>query len=101
MEIDLTRSDLCSYPSGSQYQFWNGWSLLVPAFATGLLGGAVYVNAFTLIDREVQPAYREFSLTTASVADCIGIIAADVTSMFVQACLYKSIGIAEQADLSC
>lgn len=82
-------------------QFWNGWSLLAPAFFTGLLGGAVYVNAFTLIDREVEPAYREFALTTASVADSVGIISADVTSMFLQACLYKSLGFADQADMIC
>ena len=83
------------------HQFWNGWSLLIPAFVTGLLGGAVYVNAFTLIDREVERAYREFALTTASVADSIGIISADVTSMFLQACLYKSLGFAAQADMTC
>ncbi len=83
------------------YQFWNGWSLLLPAFVVGLLGGAVYVNAFTLIDREVEPAFREFALTTASVADSLGIIAADVTSMFLQACLYASLGFAEQADMRC
>ena len=85
----------------AMHQFWSGWSLLAPAFATGLLGGAVYVNAFTLIDREVEKAYREFALTTASVADSIGIISADVSSMWLQACLYKSLGFPEQADMTC
>ena len=81
--------------------FFYGWALLIPAFGVGLLGGAVYVNAFTLIDREIEPAYREFALTTASVADSIGIITADVTSMFLQACLYKSLGFPDQADMTC
>ena len=92
---------LCLFYLDAMLQFWSGWTLLAPAFATGLLGGAVYVNAFTLIDREVEPAYREFALTTASVADSIGIISADVTSMFLQACLYKSLGFPDQADMTC
>ena len=85
----------------AMHQFWNGLSLMLPAFLTGLLGGAVYVNAFTLIDREVERAYREFALTAASVADSLGIMSADVTAMFLQACLYQSLGFAEQADMTC
>lgn len=92
---------LCFFYLDAYHQFWNGWSLLAPAFATGLLGGAVYVNAFTLIDREVDRPYREFALTTASVADSIGVVCADVTSMFLQACLYKGLGFPEQADMRC
>lgn len=30
----------------------------LPRLAVGLLGGAVYVNAFTLISKEVPPQYR-------------------------------------------
>ena len=33
--------------------FMYGYVLLLPAFVTGLLGGAVYVNAFTLIDKNL------------------------------------------------
>jgi len=82
-------------------QFWNGLSLLVPAFITGLLGGGVYVNAFTLISKEVEQAYVEFSLSAASVADTFGIICGDILSMFLQGCLYQQLGFANQADVSC
>ena len=39
-----------------------------PRMAThaGLLGGAVYVNAFTLLSQEIEPEYREFSLVGPS-----------------------------------
>lgn len=43
----------------------------------GLLGGAVYVGAFSLIGAEVEPSLREFALGAASVADSVGIAVAD------------------------
>lgn len=79
---------------------WYNWGLLVPAFATGLLGGFTYVNAFTLISRDIAPRYREFSLAAASVADSIGVAAADVVGILLQGCLYKANGLAG-ADFSC
>lgn len=82
-------------------QFWNGWSLLVPAFITGLFGGFVYANAFALISKEVQEEYVEFSLTTASVGDSLGILVGDIVSMYIQACIFQSLGIADQADETC
>jgi battenin len=69
--------------------FLYSWLLLIPAGAAGLLGGAVYVNAFTLLAREVEPQYREFSLGAASVADSAGIAVADVSAVFIQGCLFK------------
>lgn len=80
--------------------FWYNWSLLLPCFGAGLLGGAVYVNSFTLIAREVEPQYREFSLGAASVADSAGIAVADVASIFIQGCLFKANAI-KGADYSC
>lgn len=53
----------------------------------GLLGGAVYVNAFTLISKDVDPRYREFSLSAASLGDSLGIAFADVTGIFIQVSL--------------
>lgn len=44
----------------------------MPCFCTGLLGGLVYVNAFTLISREVEAQFKEFSLGAASVAGISG-----------------------------
>ena len=51
---------------------------------TGLLGGAVYVNAFTLISRHVDPLRREFSLAAASLGDSLGIAFADIAGILIQ-----------------
>ncbi len=55
---------------------------------TGLLGGAVYVNAFTLISRHVDPLMREFSLAAASLGDSLGIVFADVAGVLIQVSAY-------------
>ncbi|KAL3159139.1 hypothetical protein ABBQ32_011133 [Trebouxia sp. C0010 RCD-2024] len=65
------------------------WVLLAPCLITGLLGGAVYVNAFTLISRQVDPLRREFSLAAASLGDSLGIAFADIAGILIQGCLYK------------
>ncbi|KAK9918138.1 hypothetical protein WJX75_001533 [Coccomyxa subellipsoidea] len=80
--------------------FWYNWWLLVPCFVTGLLGGAVYVNAFTLLSREVEPRLREFSLAAASLADSVGIALADICGVLIQGCLFKANGLAG-ADFTC
>jgi battenin len=92
---------LLLFSFNATHQFWNGLSLLVPAFITGLLGGGVYVNAFTLISKEVEQAYVEFSLSAASVADTLGIIGGDILAMFLQGCIYQQLGFANQADVTC
>lgn len=79
---------------------WYDWGLLGASFGAGLLGGAVYVNAFTLIAREVEPQFREFSLGAASVADSAGIAVADVAAIFVQGCLFRVNGL-DGADFKC
>ncbi|CAG9465622.1 unnamed protein product [Pedinophyceae sp. YPF-701] len=66
------------------------WWLLAPCFCVGLLGGGVYVNAFTLMSSEVPLQYREFSLGAASLADSLGICIADIFGIFVQGCLFKA-----------
>jgi battenin len=72
---------------------WWNWGLLVLALAAGLLGGAVYVNAFTLLAREVEPQLREFSLAAVCVADSLGIAAADLAAIAIQGCLFKLQGL--------
>ncbi|KAL3151769.1 hypothetical protein ABBQ38_012743 [Trebouxia sp. C0009 RCD-2024] len=66
------------------------WVLLAPCLITGLLGGAVYVNAFTLISRQVEPLRREFSLAAASLGDSLGIAFADIAGILIQGCLYRA-----------
>jgi battenin len=72
---------------------WWNWGMLVLAFGAGLLGGAVYVDSFTLLSREVAPALREFSLAAVCVADSLGIAAADVAAVLIQGCLFKLQGL--------
>ena len=62
---------------GNQFHWeWN--------VCAGLLGGAVYVNAFTLISRHVDPLRREFSLAAASLGDSLGIAFADIAGILIQ-----------------
>ena len=72
---------------------------IVLADQAGLLGGAVYVNAFTLISRHVDPLLREFSLAAASLGDSLGIAFADIAGILIQVsiarctfvCLYNAL----------
>jgi hypothetical protein len=50
---------------------------------TGLLGGAVYVNAFILIAKNVVPERVELALTTASLGDSMGAFPLPVTAPLV------------------
>lgn len=78
----------------SAYHVLYSWSLLVTlCFGAGLLGGGVYVNAFTLLSREVRPDRVEFALSAASVGDTIGIMLADCAGLVLQGCLYSVNGI--------
>ena len=80
--------------------FWADYSILVLCFTAGLLGGAVYVNSFTLITKRIDHQYHEFSLAAASVADSIGIVIADIVGVFLQCYIYKSHDI-PGASVSC
>jgi battenin len=77
--------------------WWYNYGLLLACFGAGLLGGAVYVNAFTLLAREVVPPLREFSLGAASLGDSLGIACADAAAVMIQGCLYRVNGLAGAA----
>ncbi len=72
---------------------WIDYSLLALCFVVGILGGAVYVGAFSLIAEETSPAVRQFSLASASVADSIGIISSNLMGLIIQYQLYKQHGL--------
>ncbi|KAK3232820.1 hypothetical protein CYMTET_56844 [Cymbomonas tetramitiformis] len=73
----------------AMHHIWYTWGLLFPCVVAGLLGGSVYANAFTLMGRELPLAEMELAMSTCSVADSIGILAANVCGLFIQSCLYK------------
>jgi hypothetical protein len=73
--------------------------LLPMCFFTGLLGGGVYIQGFQLLSRDwpkLTPASdparggvtTEVALATTSTAEGLGIVLADVLSLFIQSCLY-------------
>jgi len=61
----------------------------------------VYVNAYNRISSDLPTvSLREFALSAASVADSFGIVAADISGLFIQSCLYAKNGI-EGAVVKC
>lgn len=81
---------LVFFVTDAVWLYWWDWSLLGPCFCTGLLGGAVYVNAFTLIARKFPAGpRRELALTVTSLANTSGILISNVGGLFIQACLFK------------
>ncbi|UIZ24792.1 hypothetical protein KXD40_006743 [Peronospora effusa] len=69
--------------------FWYNWGLLFVCFVVGLLGGGVYVNAYTLLSKEVPPSHVELALAAVSVGDTVGVMLADCAGLFLQGCLYS------------
>ena len=58
----------------------SSWVMLVFSLWVGMLGGTLYVKAFSLIRRQAAPRLREFSLGVASVADTTGIVVSTLVS---------------------
>ena len=84
----------------SVHHYWYNYSLLLPCFYAGLLGGGVYVQGFSRINMDFPLDLREFAISSASVADGLGILIADVLSLFIQSCLYQRNGV-DGAIVSC
>eukprot|EP00804_Cyclotella_cryptica_P000004 CCRYP_013706-RB/>CCRYP_013706-RB protein AED:0.05 eAED:0.05 QI:382/0.66/0.75/1/0/0.25/4/80/517 len=84
----------------SIHHFWYDYSVLVLCLFAGLLGGSVYVQGYSRINLDVPIEIREFSLASAGVADSLGILLADVVSLFIQSCIYDRNRI-EGAVVSC
>ena len=77
------------------YELWYDWSILTLCFCVGLCGGAVYVGGFTLITIEMEESVRELSLSTASIADSVGIMGANIAGIFIQRSLYSHLGLSD------
>ena len=58
------------------------------------MGGAVYVNSFTLVAREVEPSLQEFALAATSVGESVGTLMADISGVFIQGCMFRINGLA-------
>jgi battenin len=73
----------------AMYKILYNYVLLLPAFFVGLLGGAVYVSGYQRINKDMPLSLREIALSTSSLADSCGILLADVSGLFIQACIYQ------------
>lgn len=69
------------------YVFPTVWIIFIIFIWTGLLGGAVYVNAFAKISNEVEEEEREFSLSATTVADSTGILFASLIAITLEPAL--------------
>lgn len=65
------------------------WIMLALVMFEGLLGGAAYVNTFDKLFREVEPRYKELSLSVTVISDSIGITLAAITALPVHDLLCK------------
>eukprot|EP00434_Breviolum_minutum_P022983 symbB.v1.2.020276.t1/scaffold1692.1/size111236/5 len=78
------------------------WWLLVPALCVGFLGGGVYVGAFSLIAQEQPAAYVELALSSASVADTLGMILASSLGFVAQGCIFGEMKVLDTTpDFTC
>jgi len=84
---------LVFFIANALWQWWQSWSLLSLCLVTGLLGGGVYVTAFTLIASHTRPEAKESSLYMAAMANTSGILVADVAGLFIQGCIFKRHGL--------
>jgi len=78
----------------------SSYFLYPAALYAGLLGGAVYVHGYLRICRDLPLEHREFALSATSLAECLGIVVADVLGLAIQACLYQIHGL-EGAAMAC
>ena len=65
------------------------WFTLGIVFLEGLCGGAVYVNAFTLISETSESDTKEFRMGAASMADSLGISVAGAISISIHNAICK------------
>jgi battenin len=84
----------------SLHHFWYNYLLMLPCFIAGLLGGSVYVQGFSRINLDMPIELKEFAIASAVIAMNLGILVADILSLFVQSCIFKRNGI-EGAVVDC
>ncbi|KAL7527879.1 hypothetical protein ACHAXR_002179 [Thalassiosira sp. AJA248-18] len=73
----------------SIHHFWYNYSLLLPCFFAGLLGGGVYVQGYSRVNMDMPMELKEFAIASVGIADSLGILVADILSLFIQSCIYK------------
>ena len=80
---------LFAFGADAATQAVTGYMLSLPALGVGLIGGALYVQTFLAIDREVPPDQREAALATCTCGDTAGVLAGEFAGLVMQACLFE------------
>eukprot|EP00571_Detonula_confervacea_P004719 CAMPEP_0172314092 /NCGR_PEP_ID=MMETSP1058-20130122/21636_1 /TAXON_ID=83371 /ORGANISM="Detonula confervacea, Strain CCMP 353" /LENGTH=550 /DNA_ID=CAMNT_0013027859 /DNA_START=25 /DNA_END=1677 /DNA_ORIENTATION=- len=73
----------------SIHHFWYNYFLLLPCFFAGLLGGGVYVQGYNRVNMDMPVELKEFAIASVGIADSLGILVADILSLFIQSCIYR------------
>jgi battenin len=73
----------------SIHHFWYNYYLLLPCFFAGLLGGGVYVQGYNRVNVDMPIEFNEFAIASVGIADSLGILVADICSLYIQSCIYK------------
>ena len=73
----------------SIHQFWYNYYLLLPCLFAGLLGGGVYVQGYSRVNKDLPMEQREFAIASVGLADSLGIFLADILSLYIQSCIYQ------------
>ena len=84
---------LAAFYYDASVQLWVGYSLGLPAMLVGLIGGALYVQTFLAVDRELPAEKREAALATCTCGDTAGVLVGEFTGLIMQWCLYGTLGL--------
>ena len=74
-------------------QAWVGWTLLIPAFVTGLFGGFAYVQTYTYMSDNMSENRKEMAIAATTVGENLGSSVASLAAIGVQAALWSRLGI--------
>ena len=89
---------LLAFCADAATQTVTGFALSLPALVVGLIGGALYVQTFLAIDREVPPDQREAALATCTCGDTAGVLAGEFAGLVMQACLFERLRLPASFD---
>ncbi len=84
---------LAAFVSDAATQIWVGYTLGAPALLVGLIGGALYVQTFLAVDRELPAEKREAALATCTCGDTAGVLAGEFTGLLMQWCLFERLSL--------
>jgi len=84
---------LTGFVGNASTQLWTGYSLGAPALVVGLIGGALYVQTFLAVDRELPAEMREAALATCTCGDTAGVLLGEFAGLLIQWCLFERLAL--------